>query len=224
MVNKVLLGVLGGIVLLSVAVGGFLGWQLSADTPVEGAEEADDVEEVTPADDGETNASDDGDRNETAASFNASEVDTVAIEDGIVAAVNAGRAESDRDPLSEYDALTEMARFHSAGMADQGYPSHAAAGYDTVERYEEFDLYDQCRVPDDTRSGVREGRELETITRVTLNTTEAPDEREVAKTVATQWAADEEARTKLTYRYASRLGVGVEVTDSGYVYATLDLC
>ncbi|MFC7155002.1 CAP domain-containing protein [Halomarina halobia] len=230
--NRVLLVVIGGLVLASMAVGGLLGMQLSdgsaaTDASSDGSANDTDGANGTGGADGTDGTDAGGAEGADEPEFSAEEVDAAAIEREIVAVVNAEvRADvAGEDPtLARGEALDEMAQFHSDNMAAQGYPSHAAAGYDTLGRYERFDLYGQCRVPDDTRSGVREGRELETISRVELDATDVPDERAIARTVVTRWTDDPDARTKLTYRYADRVGVGVTVTDGGHVYATLDLC
>ncbi|WP_254543919.1 CAP domain-containing protein [Halomarina pelagica] len=243
MVNKVLLVVIGGVVLASMAVGGFLGAQLydgptATDAPSSSGDGGDTNESGTdtprePTGTNGTNATGGENGTDDAAdgtderAFPAEEVDAARVEREIVAIVNAdvrAKASGDLPALARTDDLDAMARFHSDNMVAQGYPAHAAGGYTTLERYETFDLYDQCRVPDDTRSGVREGRELEVVSRVELSAGDVPGERAIARAIVTGWTDDPDARTKLTYRYAERVGTGVSVTDEGYVYATLDLC
>lgn len=153
----------------------------------------------------------------------APEIDATTLEAAVLEEVNDRRAERGIDRLSTLDTLTEMARFHSDNMAAQGYPSHVAAGYTAAERYEEYELADRCRIADDSNTGVREDEELEVIGRVAVGengTTEA----ELADAAVTTWFAEDEPRERLTYQNAERVGIGVNVTDDGRAYLTVNLC
>jgi uncharacterized protein YkwD len=132
-----------------------------------------------------------------------------------------------------------MARNHSEAMAEQGFITHAAGGFSTADRYEAFGLADRCRIPDNSNSGIREGRALETINkkkfgqnytftsldRTTDNrTVTIGNETVAARAAVDSWFATEEQRRKLLLREASVAGVGVVVTDRGGIYLTVDLC
>lgn len=160
------------------------------------------------------------------------EFDPAAIEREVAALVNAERRDRDREELRRFDRLVEMARFHSENMAAQQYASHAAGGYDTAERYERYGLEDRCRVPDDSSTGIRDGRALETVAKTTAG---RPYERgddeyvhrtdeAVARAVVARWGDDPDEREKLLLQEATRIGVGVVVDDDGGTYVTLDLC
>jgi len=114
-----------------------------------------------------------------------------------------------------------MARYHSGNMADQGYPAHAAQGFNTQERYERFGLAQRCRLPDPTESSIRTGQELETIERVRPGTT---DEGDIGRRIVENWIDDDDDRRKLRYDATELTGIGVEVTEDGSVYATMNLC
>lgn len=161
------------------------------------------------------------------ASFNRS-----AIELAIHSRVNEAREARGHDPLSRFDIAVEMARFHSANMAAQGFVSHDAAGYTTTERYERYDIYDHCRLADDSQTGVREGRALEAVTKTVAGRPYERDgerryhrtESAVADAVVDRWLDDEDARKRLFFGNAEKVGIGVVVDDDGGTYATLDLC
>ncbi|PSP58222.1 hypothetical protein BRC72_06400 [Halobacteriales archaeon QH_7_66_36] len=116
-----------------------------------------------------------------------------------------------------------MTRFHSENTATQGYPSHAAGGYNTGDRYERFDLADRCRFPDDTGTGTRGDEAIEVYGRVTVGS-DGTTADELAATIVSEWFDDSESETILTHENAGQLGVGTVVTDEGRVYVTVDLC
>lgn len=161
------------------------------------------------------------------ASFNRS-----AIEIAVHARVNEEREARGLQPLSRFDVAVEMARFHSENMAEQGFVAHAAGGYSTEERYKRYDIYDHCRLADDSQTGVREGRALEAVTRTVAGRSYERDgerryhrtESAVADAVVDRWLDDEEARKRLFFGNAEKVGIGVVVDDDGGTYSTLDLC
>lgn len=155
---------------------------------------------------------------------------TIALE--VAALVNAERRDRDLEELRPFDTLDEMARFHGENMAAQRYASHSAGGYDTEARYERYGLEDRCRVPDDSSTGIRDGRALETVAKTTAG---RPYERgddtyfhrtdeAVARAVVARWGNAPDEREKLLLREATRIGVGVVVAADGGTYVTVDLC
>lgn len=151
------------------------------------------------------------------------DIDGTVLEAAVLEEVNDRRAERGIDRLSTLDTLTEMARFHSDNMAAQGYLSHVAAGYTAAERYEEYELDDRCRIADDSNTGVREDEEFEVIGRVAVGENGTTEE-ELADSAVTTWFAEEESQQRLTYQNADQVGIGVNVTDNGRVYLTVNLC
>jgi uncharacterized protein YkwD len=251
MVNKVALGILAVIILTAMTVGGLVGLQLSdedgsgeatptpAPTPTPAA--------GTPAANGTGDGSSDGGAGmptptptpEPTPTASASDFDATLIEAEVRAVINAEREERDMRPLALDEQVRAMARNHSGAMAEQGFITHAAGGFSTADRYEAFDLADRCRIPDNSNSGIREGRALETIDKKTVgrnytftSLNETADNRTVTisnETVAARaavdiWFATEDQRRKLLLREASVAGVGAVVTDRGGIYLTVDLC
>jgi hypothetical protein len=233
--TRALLVVLGGVVLVAMAVGGLVGDQYAEEAssgvgtagndstpPAVGATETPDTPDgstptATPTATPAPNAS-------TPDPFDPASVDAAAVEAAIDSAVDAFRSGAGRGPLDREARLDAMAEFHSDNMAGQGYPAHDAAGYTTVERYEQFDRFSHCRVPSDGNSGVRTGEEIELVGRIELDTDDVPDEGEIAAAMVAEWRADGDEERKLRYRNADRAGIGVNVTEEAHVYVTLDLC
>jgi hypothetical protein len=149
--------------------------------------------------------------------------------------------------------VVEMARAHSEAMADEGDPTHEIAGNTSTDRYRAYELYNVCSWqkpgeegfarPDangvtdspngfETVASTIAGREYEfqrdgeTITRFNA------DEQDVAEAIVNQWWNNTGVdstdrlyyRDRLTLPNAGRIGVGVEVTQFGEVYATANLC
>lgn len=234
--NKGVVVVVGAIALTGIAIGGFVAMELGGtngvpadgtatgtpnptDGPTSGT--ATGTATATASDTGTATASDTA--TPTATPTPRPEIDEAELEAAVLEAVNDRRAERGIDRLSTLDTLVAMARFHSDNMAAQGFLSHVAGGYTAAERYEEYGLADRCRIADDSNTGVREDEELEVIGRVTVGENGTTEE-ELADAAVTTWFAEEEPRRRLTYRNAERIGVGVNVTDEGRAYLTVNLC
>ncbi|PSQ24208.1 hypothetical protein BRD04_01745 [Halobacteriales archaeon QS_9_67_17] len=219
MVNKVALGLLLAVVGGGIAAGTYIGFQYagSADRTIgpagAGTTTATPTATPTPA----------PTPTPTATPMSSQSIDRAAVETAVADRINAERRSRGQSELYRLDALREMARFHSENMATQGYPSHAAEGYNTAERYERFDLADRCRFPDDTGTGTREDDAIEVYERVTAGP-DGTTADELAATIVSEWFDDSESETILTYENANQLGVGAAVTDEGRVYVTVDLC
>lgn len=253
MVNKVALGILAVIVLTAMTVGGLVGLQLGGgslgDGPGAGGSTATSGT-VTPAG-GSTptpttaptgTATPEPARTATPTpeptatpvpTVAASEFNETRIGLFVQAILNNEREERDRGTLDSHGPLDEMAVFHSENMAQQGFVSHAAAGFTTAERYDRFELADRCKVTDDTNTGIRTDQELETVTKTVAgqvytdgegNRRINRDEQDVAVAVLRKWFAEDESRRKLLLQNADEIGVGVVVDEDGDTWVTVDLC
>lgn len=244
MVNKVALGILAVIILTAMTVGGLVGLQLSGD---DSPGEATPTPTPTPAPTSTpgtagANATVNGTADGGADTPTPTPTPTVSppqynetlIEQEVRAAINVRRDERGMDRLIGDEPVDRMALNHSRAMARQGYLTHDAGGFTTAERYEAFGLADRCRIPDNTNTGIREGRALETIDKKTFgrNYTFATDDRtivvenetQMARATVDTWFAIDDSRRKLLLEEASVAGVGAVVTPRGDVYVTLDLC
>lgn len=156
-------------------------------------------------------------------SFNQTRIASLVAE-----AVNDRRAERNLGNLRRDDELARIATSHSRRMSEQRYVSHSAGGFTTEDRYRRNGLYDQCRVPDDSNTGLRDGSDIETLDKVSAGTEFDgrlnSDERAVAVDAVENWFNRTEERRKLTNRNVGSLGIGVIVTADNRAYITADLC
>lgn len=245
MANKVALLVLGVIVMTSMGVGALVGVQFGPGGPTEAGEAtASPTTTAQPTDDATPSGNNNGENNggkTTATSTGTTtpqptvapeEFDREEIEAEVLADVNAYRKEQGLAELDGRPEIVEMARFHSENMAEQGYISHAAGGFNTQDRYERFDLADRCKVANNAEQGILSGEALETLQRTVAGrpyeqngeTRYNANESAVARAVVQNWIDREDSREKLNLENADQVGIGVIVTDDGVVYVTLDLC
>ena len=220
MVNKVALGLLIAVVGGGIAAGTYVGFQYagSADGgigPSAGSTTASPAATQTPSPTPTPTP--------TATPMPGASIDRADVERAVVDRINAERRDRGNAELDRLDELREMARFHSDNMAEQGFPSHAAGGYSTGDRYERFGLADRCRFPDDTGTGTREDEAIEVYGRVTAGP-DGTTAEQLAATAVAEWFDDSESETILTYENANQLGVGATIADDGRVYLTVDLC
>lgn len=165
--------------------------------------------------------------------FDASEIARIAKQ-----LINERRVEAGYTELSirgqTVDRLDRMARGHSVHMADAGYLSHNIEGNSSEDRYRMANLYSTCQFASDTGSYLitAESNNLEVITRTYAGrafqddsqTKFSENERQVAQEIVQNWFDGMISRPRLVYENAERVGVGVEVTRDGTVYATANVC
>lgn len=134
--------------------------------------------------------------------------------------------------------VAAMATNHSVAMADAGEVSREINGVSTHHRYRSHDLADRCKYKAVDAQYVRDpGQERFADEFEVVGSTVAgqpyesggetrfnDDERSVARAVVDTWTTDADDREPLMLEGPSRLGVGVDVTESGDVYATASLC
>lgn len=180
-----------------------------------------------------------------------SEFNETRIEILIEREINDRRRALQLDPLarnsSSAEDLTRMAREHSASMARIGAANHTINGTSSADRYRQYELYSACKFkipgqdsfarPDNNGYEVTEngfeaidrtvaGRPYEVDGETRFNA----DERDVATTVVDTWwnasypSPGPDYRKRLTFENATSIGVGVEVTQYGEVYATANVC
>lgn len=174
-----------------------------------------------------------------------SEFDHHRIEVLVVRMINDRRADAGLDTLRSNTTtprrVREMARGHSNAMAEEGKVAHSINGRTSTDRYTESDLYNTCQwtaeggeaiiKPD--RSTFESGENvLETIGYAKAGREYDDDgerkfhdtNREIAEEIVADWFSDPTFQRRLTLPNARFLGVGVEITRFGEVYATANLC
>lgn len=135
-------------------------------------------------------------------------------------------------------SVRAMARGHSVAMANAGEVTHVVDGNTSTDRYERNELYGNCG----WKSGLRDSivkpdnngpqsteNALETVGWTTAGREDGDgqfngDDEAVARAIVENWWTDDAFNTRLTLPNAGSIGVGVEITQSGEVYATANLC
>ncbi len=239
MVNKAAVGLLGIVVVASLGVGVLIGMQLGGTPPAEAGPQ-DGTSATSP------NADDDGGGSATAEPATATERRTTiparqfqegTVADYIVQFVNEERQARNATKLSTggstADTVRRMAANHSVAMADNGTAGHEVNGVDTADRYRNFDLFDRCQFesphgsyisrPDDSFESVGStvaGKEYRDGGETAFNA----DERDVARAIVDEWLESSDDRNGILSEGPTRLGVGVEITSGGTVYAAANVC
>ena len=165
--------------------------------------------------------------------------DTEKIESEIRRLVNEWRDEQGLPALSTAETrlvadLNAMARSHSVAMADAGKTVHTIDNRTSADRYHEYDLYWNCRFHrNDHEYTVTPNRnQLEVLGKTYAGraytgangTDYNGNETAVARDIVEAWTTREPFRQRLSYRNATRLGVGIETTRKNEVYVTGNLC
>jgi len=130
------------------------------------------------------------------------------------------------------DQLSAMARDHSVAMAREGESLHEIDGVDTTGRYQNSDLYDTCRFQPQGKAYTKNpDTSFEALGRTVAGRPYGPDGEQfnagtldIAEEIVDDWFSSSVYRERLTYANTGRMGVGVNVTESGDVYATVDVC
>jgi uncharacterized protein YkwD len=130
--------------------------------------------------------------------------------------------------------LDRMARTHSVAMADAGAVQHNIDGNSSADRYRAFGLFDSCTFPNEEDTFIVDatGNQLEAIGSTVAGRAYSADsgpqfngnEEQIADALVRQWYDNRIQRERLAWQNAQRIGVGVEVTQDGSVYATANLC
>lgn len=164
------------------------------------------------------------------------------IETLVARYVNDYREANGYDPLSidgsTANRVQEMARSHSVGMANEGSVTHVVDGNTSTDRYYDHELYRGCQWESGLRNSIvradNNGPESNENALETIGRTYAgqeyddgkfnADESDVARAIVEAWWADDKFERRLTLPNAGSVGVGVEITQSGEVYVTANLC
>lgn len=130
--------------------------------------------------------------------------------------------------------LNTMAKGHSEAMAVEGKAIHKIDSVSSEERYKNSGLYERCKftsaegsyieTPDDAR--------FEAVGKTVAGETYEEDgterfngnDREIAKAIVSDWMDWPPYKERLLLENADLVGIGVEITDTGNVYATANIC
>lgn len=160
----------------------------------------------------------------------------------VVEALNDQRAADGLEPLqgngTTASRLREMAREHSVAMANEGEVTHVIDGTASADRYENHDLDRLCSWKaagreafiDPGNNGYQKtDNALEAIGRTYAGREYGDgqfnaDERDVARAIVDGWWSDIYFERRMSLPNATHVGVGAEITQSGEVYVTADVC
>ncbi|WP_336337937.1 CAP domain-containing protein [Haloarcula brevis] len=136
--------------------------------------------------------------------------------------------------LQTEEELNEMAKSHSEQMATAGQAIHEIDGVSSKDRYENSGLYDRCTFKSAEGDYIEtpDGTDFEAVEKTVAGQTYEEDgqerfhatDGEVARKIVDDWMAWPDYRERLTLRNANIVGIGVEITDTGNVYVTANIC
>ncbi|WP_136715402.1 CAP domain-containing protein [Halorientalis salina] len=142
--------------------------------------------------------------------------------------INEYRQSRGLDPLSTTGLTAKrvdwMARNHSIAMAAEGKAIHKIDGQSSADRYREADLYGVCQFQKDGGGATISVDNAMFENVETVSAEYYLNDTTIAREIVDQWTSNQYLRTRLTYENANQIGTGVEITDSGDVYATANVC
>lgn len=144
---------------------------------------------------------------------------------------NEERSSRGLQSVSQSRELREMAKEHSDDMAEHDYLGHTdSAGRTIQDRYEARGLLSECRL--DIMGSERYYRGAENVVSGYVNqrfrnggaSYFVTDEQELAEALFSIWMNSPPHRRAMLVHSATEAGLGVSITESGKVYAALELC
>lgn len=250
MVNKAFLSLVGVVLFTVFGTGVFVGMQvggLSDEGP--GAQEASETSTQTTDTQATTTPSGSDSTTEPSDSSDADDEEIVErepiparefnernISTAIATNINDARESEGVDSLSTTGGtaadVERMADSHSAAMADTGQASHTIDDVTSADRYEQYGLYNTCQFQVESYIENAQNNDLEVIGQTYAgqqypeNGTQRFNENDtaVADALTEDWLSTSVFHERLTYQNADRIGVGVTVTNTGAVYATVNIC
>ncbi|MFC6976199.1 CAP domain-containing protein [Halomicroarcula sp. GCM10025709] len=135
---------------------------------------------------------------------------------------------------STSDRLHRMAERHSDAMAREGRVIHTIDGQSSADRYRDNNLYGRCEMRSAGGGYIEsaDNNRFEAIGHTVAGQPYTDDgqrrfhgnDSQVARALVTNWNDSDIYHDRLTLENANRVGIGVEVTNTGNVYATVNVC
>jgi uncharacterized protein YkwD len=152
--------------------------------------------------------------------------------------INAQRGADGLDPLTASGATSErlhsMAEKHSEAMAREGRVIHTLDGESSAERYQSNNLYEQCEMRSAGGGYIisADNNRFEAIGKTVAGQPYSQDgqrrfhgnDSQVAQALVDDWFDSGIYSDRLMLQNAKRVGIGVELTATGNVYATVNVC
>jgi uncharacterized protein YkwD len=153
------------------------------------------------------------------------------VEIHFVELLNEERSSRGLQNVSQAAVLSDMAGAHSEDMAEHDYIGHTNSEGRTIrERYERRGLLPQCNLPMEGSNRYYSGAEnaagawIERRFTSSGGTYFVSNEEELANTLLSIWMNSPPHRRALLVSSADEAGLGIAITESGKVYAALELC
>lgn len=163
---------------------------------------------------------------DTGSSYNKSQV-----EQEFLLLLNQERHQRGLQNLTIRLVLTDMGNTHAANMAQYSYVGHEWPDGTTIQdRYQRRGLLPECRLPIADSSTYYPGAENAAQTHVDEDVTiedgsiYVSDEQSLAKSLFVMWMNSPLHKKAMLVESADQMGLGLNITDSGKVYAALELC
>jgi uncharacterized protein YkwD len=160
------------------------------------------------------------------------------VTEQILTEINEHRQAEGLDTLSASGATSEtlrrMADRHSDAMAREGRVIHTIDGQSSADRYRDNNLYGQCEMRS-AGGGYIESADNNRFEAIGYTVAGQPysddgqrrfngNDSQVAHAIVSDWLDSDIYRDRLTLANANRVGIGVEITNTGNVYATVNVC
>jgi uncharacterized protein YkwD len=124
--------------------------------------------------------------------------------------------------------LDMLAKNHSKDMVQSGTVSHDVGNGDSEARYRKAELYQRCQFQEQEYIANAKRNRFESVARVSVDEyrggSAETTEKNVANVIVEDWFNSITYRDRLRYENAQHLGVGVEISKTGNVYATATVC
>lgn len=153
------------------------------------------------------------------------------VEVHFIEVLNEERSFQGLQNVSRSAILSDMGEEHSADMAEHDYIGHDDSEGRTIQdRYEERGLLPECRLPIEGSDRYYPGAEnaagawIEQQFTSTGGSYYVSDEQELAEGIFSIWMNSPPHRQAMLVYSAEQAGLGITITESGKVYAALELC
>lgn len=156
------------------------------------------------------------------------------VEMRFITYLNEERSRRGLQNVSQRTVLTEMGENHSRDMAKHDYFAHVEPDGDSIEdRYRDRELLPECRLPIQGTDRYYPGAEniLKAQVDASVRAQWAEDgeyyvnsEDDLAWLIFQEWMHSEPHREAMLVSSADEAGLGLNVTESDEVYASLELC
>lgn len=157
--------------------------------------------------------------------------DNAKVRQAFLSRLNEERTERGLQTLSLRSELTEMGEDHAANMAEHDYIGHEWPDGTTIQdRYRSRGLLPECRLKIDGSNRYYPGAEnaagawVDRRFQSSGGSYYVSNEQELGQTLFEIWLSSPPHRQAMLVQSADEMGLGINITNRGKVYAALELC